>query len=716
MSASDFFHRFPTLHAFLLSQLTAATQQLESGSSGGRAAARMHPALYPVLALLARLRPSHHSMLAGSTAASSGVDAGSSPSAFAPLVQRCAAAAPAAVRRLAAEALPPLVPQGEHAAAAAALAAAVADASAALQRGEQRVLLNALQGCLLQLRELLAAAAGSSASHASELLSAVAAPLRSATWAADPSGYPCAAVSFEYLRAALVAAALPGALEHAEAAAWLGEVHRRCTAAVEHSTQASEPDSSNPMLSVAYKSAAELHLSLLLASGGSSSGEGNSLLAALRLALRSRRYEVRGAALKALVKHARRSQRQPGKSWLAGDVVEHLRALLVQALRSEVHHKAQRRLLALLALLPPAAVAAACASDGSGTQAATAGVFADMLRRAAAAADPRTRQHAVECLGPLLACVLASRQACDQGQASLAEARQLLEVVRESSLPHQLPELRLAAAQALCTSSLLCACVLPSAAGAQEVAVSAWAAVVVLLEDDDSSVREAAAVAVARAATPAGEAPQALSWEAAEALAFQLLPARLGPHLALVDQLCSWCWPAGGAAELQPTAGSGAAAAAGRIFDREQDNQHEEPLMVSQLAAASLARLLSRGGVPTDAAEHVRRWRWAALGSLEVLLPAAAVAAESGSISGAAVSAARFLALCQGWLAVWAAGYLPGDDAGHRAQVVVRLERLARAVAGAEGQLQLDRLAAAALAVWRQGSGSGEIESVTFLL
>ena len=45
----DFFIRYPTLHPFLLRQLAGAVEKLEAGDAG-------HPSLYPVLALLSRLR------------------------------------------------------------------------------------------------------------------------------------------------------------------------------------------------------------------------------------------------------------------------------------------------------------------------------------------------------------------------------------------------------------------------------------------------------------------------------------------------------------------------------------------------------------------------------------------------------------------------------------------------------------------------------------
>lgn len=55
MTVSDFFAMYPALHPFLLGQLHQATELLEGGA--GKAA--MHPSLFPVLALLARLRCDH---------------------------------------------------------------------------------------------------------------------------------------------------------------------------------------------------------------------------------------------------------------------------------------------------------------------------------------------------------------------------------------------------------------------------------------------------------------------------------------------------------------------------------------------------------------------------------------------------------------------------------------------------------------------------------
>ncbi|GAQ83740.1 hypothetical protein KFL_001600100 [Klebsormidium nitens] len=99
ISSLDFFNRYPTLHPFLLDELRAATWQLENPSTQRTTA--VHPSLYPVLMLLARLRPS---------VLQTAQDDVNSPSAFIPFVMRCATQRNAHVRALASRALAPLVP------------------------------------------------------------------------------------------------------------------------------------------------------------------------------------------------------------------------------------------------------------------------------------------------------------------------------------------------------------------------------------------------------------------------------------------------------------------------------------------------------------------------------------------------------------------------------------------------------------------------------
>ena len=215
--------------------------------------------MFPVLVLLSRLRSSQHNRLVGTSSISSLAEQQLSPAAFAPLLQRCAAARPAAVRALAAQALPPLLPPERQPAAASALAEAVAEgvaAAAGAARGVAAAALrpsfNSLHGQLLQLRALLEAAASTDdAEAAAALLGAVSEPLTKAAPAACMLGSGSsaggslvpAAVSLEYIRAAAAAAELLPLAQRAEGeeaaeaamagAAWLGAVQRRCWVEIE---------------------------------------------------------------------------------------------------------------------------------------------------------------------------------------------------------------------------------------------------------------------------------------------------------------------------------------------------------------------------------------------------------------------------------------------------------------------------------------------------
>ena len=131
VAGDEFFRRFPATHPFLLAELTEAAERLESQTDGA-----VHPALYPILALLSRLRPSSGAPARESarrlkdtkankgeppdgddgdrreiegSGAGAGADLDLDPAAFAPAVRRCARGRVHAVRAAAARALAPLI-------------------------------------------------------------------------------------------------------------------------------------------------------------------------------------------------------------------------------------------------------------------------------------------------------------------------------------------------------------------------------------------------------------------------------------------------------------------------------------------------------------------------------------------------------------------------------------------------------------------------------
>jgi hypothetical protein len=393
---------------------------------------------------------------------------------------------------------------------------------------------------------------------------------------------------------------------------------------------AAPPDHVSPAASLAFKHAAQLFFSQLLgaqqraaaaaalhpsrssdsvASGGGGGGGGGELLVfRLETALQSPLAEVRCAALKVV-----------GRAAAAGQLsAPGLRPLLWAQLDREACAKGRRRLLALLAALPPGSDAATpvCSSDdedafaaaGQTVPAAWEAEFFAVLRHAGGdGGDAATRRHAVRCLGPLAAAALRAGGGLpgDGGGAAAARAADaLLALARQCAAPAQLPELRLAAAEALAASGLLA--LQPSQSdAAAEAAAAAWEALLQLVEDDDEEVRGAATAAAAAALATPGWAPAAAAAEAEaeagcepaapceERLLRRVLPAltaRFGPHPALLSLLRRLCWAGG--EDAAAGRGGGCAAAAEKLFDREPDNMHEEPLLLAQVPLLLLPLLL----------------------------------------------------------------------------------------------------------------------------
>ncbi|KAK9862251.1 hypothetical protein WJX84_009332 [Apatococcus fuscideae] len=98
VTAAEFFHRYPPLHGFLLEQLREAATHLQADFTG------VHPSLFPILALLARLRPSAAARKADRS------EHPLSPEAFVQVVKHCGKARPMAVRAVAAQALAAMAP------------------------------------------------------------------------------------------------------------------------------------------------------------------------------------------------------------------------------------------------------------------------------------------------------------------------------------------------------------------------------------------------------------------------------------------------------------------------------------------------------------------------------------------------------------------------------------------------------------------------------
>ncbi|KAL7140955.1 hypothetical protein ABFS83_08G021900 [Erythranthe nasuta] len=103
LTGLEFFHRYPTLHSFLLNELRVATELLLEGSSehlGSNLKNVVHPSLCPMLILLSRLKPSPISSETGDSL---------DPFLFMPFIRRCSVQSNLRIRVLASRALTGLV-------------------------------------------------------------------------------------------------------------------------------------------------------------------------------------------------------------------------------------------------------------------------------------------------------------------------------------------------------------------------------------------------------------------------------------------------------------------------------------------------------------------------------------------------------------------------------------------------------------------------------
>ncbi len=440
-------------------------------------------------------------------------------------------------------------------------------------------------------------------------------------------------------------------------------------------------------------------------------------------ALKSSEYEVRATAAKVAAKQLP-AQLPAGAAVGPATLgkLQEVEAAAWEQLGGESNVKVRRRLLALAALLQQVQeqVAAAQLKEpavAAGTEAAVALRRFEQARAALSGTTDVTAQaQALECMAraarPLVAAA-ATAAATGGGSSSTSASAagailQLAATLQSFSRPAQPDPVRLAAARVLGTSGLLLpfvdgsnsttSSISSSGIDLSRTSLQCWWVAVCLMDDDEAGVRATAAAAAqaamaadqtsplsssSSAAVAGGEAAamsQPLYEEAVKPRAFALIAARCGAAAAAALQLQKDGALLLATAVFDPSlpppsvldslataaarAAAAPAAAAGltvrRLFDREADNHHEEPLHSAQLAARALAALLPR--LPPGG-------------------PAAAAVAEWAAGAGAWLSgfAARLGALPGHGACAWVGGI------GNHPEVFVPLSRclLAAQVAGA---------------------------------
>ncbi|TPX60789.1 hypothetical protein PhCBS80983_g01505 [Powellomyces hirtus] len=140
VTAREFFTRFPDLRPRLLAELEDAVQCLEDG--------RVHPALYPILTVLARLKPAGEAEMNDN-------DANRPMAAFRPVLARCVGTTIYKAREMSARAYAPLVPTRELVDCVERIVRSTLKMDPATSKVVGRVEQNAVHGALLQVLNLL---------------------------------------------------------------------------------------------------------------------------------------------------------------------------------------------------------------------------------------------------------------------------------------------------------------------------------------------------------------------------------------------------------------------------------------------------------------------------------------------------------------------------------------------------------------------------------
>ncbi|KAL9233763.1 hypothetical protein vseg_008718 [Gypsophila vaccaria] len=202
LTSLEFFHRYPSLHSFVFSELEIATELLLGGRSKSTLASIVHPSLCPVLILLSRLKPSPIASELGDQY---------DPFLFMPFIQKCSTESNMRIRKLASRALTGLVSNEK-------LHSVLLDVASMLPCSENptetavdnmsyrgsrsSVSFNAIHGILLQLSALLDANCRNLAEFSSKdsILDDLMKILNKCSWIGSPRLCPCPTLNTSFLR------------------------------------------------------------------------------------------------------------------------------------------------------------------------------------------------------------------------------------------------------------------------------------------------------------------------------------------------------------------------------------------------------------------------------------------------------------------------------------------------------------------------------------
>ncbi|XP_054977964.1 thyroid adenoma-associated protein isoform X2 [Sorex araneus] len=602
MTGSEFFSRFPELYPFLLQQLEAVAEHVDSDPG----APAQRPGMFLLLLVLERLYPSPMD----------GAHSALSLAPFLPLITRCGRSPIYRCREMAARALVPLVPIDEVPRTVHSLLAKLPDPK---DPGWRQ---NHVHGTLLQAFHLLRALANSThRTHPcrQQELSAVALQARAKGWLAQRQN-PCLVTRAVYLDLLfLLTRCLDGpaggaapALQHRDFWDDVGRILLDSELATGF-----PPASSAPGLPQYLRSLTQLAMAAVWAAATPSGGQGRDPPLALSLLLEAPFPEVRLLALDTLWERVSGPGRPPLLRDLGGTVLR----LVVR----ESHSGCLCKILRILDHMDPGEwlpQVEACVQLSPKE-------FLSWTLDAASGERPEAPGVALR----LASKVIAN---CPQTHEEVQELERWAHLVVAACADHQPSESQLAAAAAL-TSTATSVLASPRPVLGLQHTLALWKCVLTLLQSEDQAVRDAASETVTatlsqentRQATDFAFCPvdAAVALPLAVTVLCHLLQQwdQLGPGLpvllgwALEDSYCT-------AAPLD----SSQQAEDDSLFEKDDVRLWVEPLRFVRHLCGPLAQLLAQPGracgpgkldpLQSEASEQLEHTR----GQLRALPPAAA--------------------------------------------------------------------------------------------
>ncbi|CAA0828425.1 Unknown protein [Striga hermonthica] len=663
LTGLEFFHRYPTLHSFLMDELQVATEFLPEGSPK-RAMSNLkndvHPSLCPMLILLSRLKPSPLSSETGDPL---------DPFLFMRFIRRCSFQTNFRIRVLASGALTGLVSNEK-------LPTVIFNMASELPCYENNIIMssNSIHGMLLQLNLLLDTNCRnlSDPSKKDEILEKLVRILKTRSWIGSPQQCHCPTLNTCFLKVLdnMLAISRTCPTSKSMGPTWkiLHDLSSECVDLKSAHCQLYF----DPTVQELRKQAAVsyfnciFHTSKAIGDGefrsrkSFSSPDNNNLFEAVEMegafagfqerlirSMSDPSYEVRIATLKWLHLFLERIE-------LYGDCGEdhfyceavricstdiNLQDTVMKLLVSEKHHKCKHYLLKILYTWNSL-------QSQDDTQLSISGpryvrnmdcnsvfqLWKELVSFLEITRHAKTRQTLICCLGicaKQISNLFMNRKSDDPSSRSFSHFYEALSyfvgLIEQYSEASQPVNMRKAAADSLIASNLLAQA---EALGAlisknslsshffkveddirlyTRKVLDLWSTCVKLLEDEDAELRKKLALNIQKIFLSRNSSLDAIASSQVEKViesCFEHLSRIFGHWHDYLDYLCCWVLIAANSSKNYVVSGENLVR---RVFDKEIDNHHEEKLLICQLICSHLGKIpVSK---ELEARDVLRKWR-----------------------------------------------------------------------------------------------------------